>query len=78
MFDENVFALVDAHPWMTFDESWLLLKWSYVKNKSQDGYFGKNTFDTLMDIDFRIYQRKDEAWLRAIIEQAKVKFGYNC
>ena len=36
MYDENVFVLCDAHPWMTFDEAWLLLKWSYEKNKSQE------------------------------------------
>jgi len=76
MYDENVFVLCDAHPWMTFDEAWLLLKWSYAKNKSQDGYWGRNTFNTLMNIDFGIYQRMDEEWLRERIEQAKIKFGY--
>ena len=77
MYDENVFVLCDAHPWMTFDEAWLLLKWSYEKNKSQDGYCGKNTFLTLMNIDFGIYQRQDEDWLRERIKQAKEKFNYS-
>lgn len=76
MFDENVFGLVEKHQWMTFDEAWLLLKWSHTKNISQDGYFGRNTYYTLMDIDFRIYQRQSEDWLRDRIEQAKLKFNY--
>ena len=76
MFDENVHNLCNVHPWMTFDEAWLLLKWSYVKNKTQEGYFGKNTLLTLMDIDFRIYQRKDEEWLKERIVEAKKKFNY--
>lgn len=76
MFDDNVFVLCDTHPWMTFDEAYLLLRWSYYKNKSQDGKWGRNTFLTLMNIDFGIYQRKDEVWLRDRIDQAKLKFRY--
>lgn len=76
MFDENVINLTVVHPWMSFEEAWLLMKWSYEKNKSQDRYFGRNSLITLMSIDFGIYQRKDEKWLKDRIEQAKVKFGH--
>ena len=77
MFDENVQALCNAHPWMTFDEAWLLLKRSYVKNKTQDGYWGSSTFYALMNIDFGIYQRMDEEWLRMRIKEAKEMFNYS-
>lgn len=76
MFDENVINLTVVHPWMTFEEAWLLMKWSYHKNKSQDKYCGRNTIKTLMGIDFGIYQRQEEEWLKERIEQAKIKFGY--
>lgn len=76
MYDENVINLTVVHPWMSFEEAWLLMRWSYAKNKSQKGYFGDNTLITLMGIDFGIYQRKDESWLRDLIEQAKIKFNY--
>lgn len=76
MFDENIIHLTRVHPWMTFEEAWLLIKWSYEKNKTQDGYVGKNTILTLMNIDFGIYQRQSEEWLRDRIDRAKTKFGY--
>ena len=76
MFDENTINLTRVHPWMTFEEAWLLMKWSYEKNRTQDGYCGKNTLVTLMNIDFGIYQRQTEEWLRDRIELAKSKFGY--
>ena len=76
MFDENTINLTRVHPWMTFEEAWLLMKWSYEKNRTQDGYCGKNTLLTLMNIDFGIYQRQTEEWLRDRIELAKSKFGY--
>ena len=76
MFDQNVINLTVVHPWMTFEEAWLLMKWSYDKNRSQDVYCGVKTVKTLMSIDFGIYQRQDKEWLLELISQAKVKFGY--
>ena len=76
MFNEDVINLTRVHPWMTFDESWLLMKWSYEKNKNQDKYGGKKTVLTLMNIDFGIYQRQSKEWLEDRIQLAKQKFNY--
>ena len=75
MIDRHVIHLTVVHPWMTFEEAWLLMRWSYEKNRSQDKYCGIKTVKTLMNIDFGIYQRQTEEWLRDRIEQAKIKFG---
>ena len=75
MIDKHVIHLTVVHPWMTFEEAWLLMRWSYEKNKSQDKYCGIKTVKTLMNIDFGIYQRQKEEWLRERIEQAMIKFG---
>ena len=64
MIDRHVIHLTVVHPWMTFEEAWLLMRWSYEKNKSQDRYCGIKTVKTLMNIDFGIYQRQKEEWLR--------------
>ena len=76
MYDENVINLTRVHPWMSFEEAWLLMKWSYEKNKSQDKYCGRKTVLTLMGIDFGIYERQTEPWLRDRIKRAKEKFKY--
>ena len=76
MIDRHVIHLTVVHPWMTFEEAWLLMRWSYEKNKSQDKYCGIKTVKTLMNIDFGIYQRQKEEWLRERIEQARIKFDY--
>ena len=76
MIDKHVIHLTVVHPWMTFEEAWLLMRWSYEKNKSQDKYCGIKTVKTLMNIDFGIYQRQKEEWLRERIEQARIKFNY--
>ena len=76
MIDKHVIHLTVVHPWMTFEEAWLLMRWSYEKNKSQDKYCGIKTVKTLMNIDFGIYQRQKEEWLRERIEQARIKFDY--
>ena len=76
MFDDNVFALCDKHQWMTFEDAWLLMRWSYEKNKDQDRYCGMKTVETLMGIDFGIYIRQTEPWLRGRIIEARRKFGY--
>lgn len=76
MFDQNVINLTVVHPWMQFEDAWLLMKWSYEKNRSQDKYCGIQTVKTLMSIDFGIYQRQSEEWLRNLIREAKIKFGY--
>ena len=76
MYDENVINLTVIHPWMTFEEAWLLMKWSYEKNRSQDKYCGIKTVKTLMGIDFGIYQRQSEEWLRKLIKEAEVKFSH--
>ena len=76
MFDKNIINLTRVHPWMTFDEAWLLMKWSYEKNREQDKYCGKKTVLTLMNIDFGIYQRQSKEWLEQRIELAKEKFHY--
>ena len=75
MIDKHVIHLTVVHPWMTFEEAWLLMRWSYEKNRSQDKYCGVKTVKTLMNIDFGIYQRQKEEWLRERIEQARIKFG---
>ena len=76
MLNENVVNLTIAHPWMSFEESWLLMKWSYEKNKTQERYGGRKTLVTLMSIDFGIYQRQSREWLEERIQRAKEKFGY--
>ena len=76
MIDRHVIHLTVVHPWMTFEEAWLLMRWSYEKNKSQDKYCGIKTVKTLMNIDFGIYQRQREEWLRERIQQARIKFDY--
>jgi hypothetical protein len=77
MFDENIIGLTQVHPWMTFEEAWLLMRWSYEKNKSQLGYCGRNSLLTLMGIDYGIYQRQTEPWLRGLILQSKKKFNFD-
>lgn len=73
MYDENVINLTRVHPWMTFEEAWLLMKWSYNKNKPGESY---GTLKALMGIDFGMFQYKDEEWLRERINEAKVIFKY--
>lgn len=73
MYDENVINLTRVHPWMTFEEAWLLMKWSYNKNKPGESY---GTLKALMGIDFGMFQYKDEEWLRERINEAKVMFKY--
>ena len=76
MFNEDVINLTIVHPWMKFEDAWILMKWSYEKNRSQDKYCGVKTVKTLMNIDFGIYQRQDEDWLKERIEYAKNQMGY--
>ena len=73
MFDENVINLTRKHPWMSFEEAWLLMKYSYHKNKNGEKY---NTFMTLMKIDYGMYQWQSEAWIRNRLQEAKIKFNY--
>lgn len=74
MYDENVINLTKVHPWMTFEEAWLLMKWSYVKNKPGEHY---GTLKVLMGIDFGMFQYKPESWVREKINEAKKMFNYN-
>ena len=74
IYDENVINLTKVHPWMTFEEAWLLMKWSYEKNRSQGGY--GNALKTLIGIDFGMFQWKGEEYVREKLELAKQKFNY--
>ena len=77
MFDDNVINLTLIHPWMTFEEAHLLIKWSYYKNRSQQGKFGDNTVKTLMSIDYGMFQWQPREWIEERIEKAKKQFNYN-
>ena len=57
MYDENVINLTRVYPWMTFEEAWLLMKWSYAKNKPGEKH---GTLKALMGIDFGMFQWKGE------------------
>ena len=72
--DENVINLTIVHPWMSFEEAWILLKYTYLRFKSQEKY---NTFKTLMSIEYGIFQREDEETLRKRIDIAKKFLKYN-
>ena len=76
-FDQNVINLTIVHPWMSFEEAYLLMKLSYYKNVTQRGKFGDNTFLTLMGIDYGMYQWQSREWIEERIERAKKKFGYS-
>ena len=71
MFDDNVINLTLIHPWMTFEEAHLLIKWSYYKNMSQQGKFGDNSVKTLMSIDYGMFQWQPREWIEERIEKAK-------
>ena len=75
MFEKHIHKLIDKHPWMSFEEAWLLMKWSYEKNKDQDKYHGIRTIKTLMGIDYGIYLRQEKEWLMDRIQSAKDKFS---
>lgn len=75
MFSENVVNLTVVHPWMTFEEAHLLMKWSYFKNLPQKGKFGDNTFMTLMKIDYGMFQWQKQEWIEERIEKAKKQFS---
>ena len=76
MFDQNVINLTIVHPWMTFEEAYLLVKWSYYKNKSQKNKFGDNSFKTLMSIDYGMFQWQTKEWIEIRIDMAKKMFNY--
>ena len=76
MFDDNIINLTLVHPWMTFEEAHLLIKWSYYKNMSQQGKFGDNTVKTLMSIDYGMFQWQPREWIEERIEKAKKQFNY--
>ena len=76
MFDDNVINLTLVHPWMTFEEAHLLIKWSYYKNIKQKGKFGDNTFKTLMGIDYGMFQWQTKDWIEERINRAKKQFNY--
>ena len=76
MFDEDIHKLTIKHPWMSFEDGWLLLKWSYEKNKDQKKYGGIKTVRTLMSIDYGIYYRQSEEWLSELLDEAREKFSY--
>ena len=73
MYDENVINLTRVYPWMTFEEAWLLMKWSYAKNKPGEKH---GTLKALMGIDFGMFQWKGETWTREKLEEAKKQFNY--
>ena len=73
MFDDNVINLTITHPWMSFEEAWILMKYSYLRFKTQEKY---NTFKTLMSIEYGIFQRETEENLRERIAIAKKKLNY--
>ena len=77
MFDQNVINLTIVHPWMTFEEAHLLIKWSYYKNITQKGKFGDNTWKTLMSIDYGMFQWQPKEWIEERINKAKKQFNYN-
>ena len=70
MFDQNVINLTIVHPWMTFEEAHLLIKWSYYKNRTQKGKFGDNTWKTLMSIDYGMFQWQPREWIEERINKA--------
>ena len=76
MFDDNVINLTLVHPWMSFEEAHLLIKWSYYKNMSQQGKFGDNSVKTLMSIDYGMFQWQPREWIEERIEKAKKQFNY--
>ena len=76
MFDDNVINLTLVHPWMTFEEAHLLIRWSYYKNISQKGKFGNNTVKTLMSIDYGMFQWQTREWIEERINKAKKQFNY--
>ena len=76
VFDDNVINLTLIHPWMTFEEAHLLIKWSYYKNMSQQGKFGDNSVKTLMSIDYGMFQWQPREWIEERIEKAKKQFNY--
>ena len=76
MFDQNVINLTIVHPWMTFEEAYLLIKWSYFKNVTQRGKFGDNTWKTLMGIDYGMFQWQSKEWIEERIDLAKKQFNY--
>ena len=75
MFSENVINLTVIHPWMTFEEAHLLLRWSWHKNKSQAGRFGDNSVMTLMSIDYGMFQWQSREWIEERIAMTKEQFG---
>ena len=74
MYDENVINLTKVHPWMTFEEAWLLMKWSYAKNKPGERY---GTLKALMGIDFGMFQWQSEEWVREKLTEAKKQFKFD-
>ena len=74
MFCQNVINLTVTHPWMQFEEAWLLMRHAYVRFKPEEKY---NTFLTLMSIEYGIFQRETEENLRQRIEIAKKELNYN-
>jgi hypothetical protein len=73
MFSENVINLTNAHPWLSFEDAWILMKYTYFKFKPEEKY---NTFRTLMSIEYGIFQRESELKLRQRILIAKKYFNY--
>ncbi len=58
---------------MSFEDAWVLMKYTYLRFKTQEKY---NTFRTLMSIEYGIFQRETEENLRKRIDIAKETINY--
>ena len=72
--EQAAINLTLVHEWMTVAEARLLLHDAYMRYRSQKRFFGWKNVETLIGIDYGIWQRTSEEHLRAKLDLLKSKY----
>ena len=70
--EKDAINLTFAHPWMTVSDAKLLLTHAYNKFKKHDKY-GGDIVNTLMRIEYGIFQRSSEEHMKVRLDLIKSK-----
>ena len=68
---EQAIKLTFVHPWMTVSDAELLLHHAYMRFRSSKRYGGWKTVETLMKIEYGIFERSSEEHMRARLSLVK-------
>ena len=68
--ERDAINLTFSHPWMTVSDAKILLAYAYNRFKKHEKY-GGDIVNTLMKIEYGIFQRSSEEHMRARLDLIK-------